>query len=167
MIKFKLLTLVLGAVISTNIFGSAFAFAAESSPKNSYIEEPETIENAECSGVIARLILWGKATFPAAWTKLMATTFGKSVVAGAALGTNIVNDTRKIIIKGYQKISTHLKEFLVGDGKVTSGGKVRTAQSLLRYHGYNIDVDGIWGPKSRSATKSFQGSLKMSQDGLW
>lgn len=39
-------------------------------------------------------------------------------------------------------------------------------QCLLRYLGYYTgDVDGVWGPASKSATKDFQGDNDLTQDG--
>lgn len=127
---------------------------------------PEAIADDEERAI--GLVLWGKAAFTALWAKATATTFGKAIAAGAgaAIGANLANDTRELIIKGYQKIYTHLKDNVVGNGRVTSGGKVSTAQRLLQQQGYNIAIDGIWGPQSEAATKKFQGSLNMSRDGL-
>lgn len=93
---------------------------------------------------------------------------GKAILAGASaqIGANIVNDTREIMKNGLPKVSTHSSSSVVGYGAVTSGDKVRLAQTLLKQHGYDVVVDGIWGPKSEAATKSFQRKLNMTADGV-
>ncbi|MEG1309829.1 MAG: peptidoglycan-binding domain-containing protein [Bacilli bacterium] len=127
---------------------------------------PETIENSDERAIA--LWIWAKAAWANPWVRKAVTTFGKSVIAGAgtAVGATIVENTREVMKNGLPKVSTHSSSDIVGYGRVTSGNKVKLAQTLLRQHGYNIAVDGIWGPASESATKSFQRKLNMSADGL-
>ena len=44
--------------------------------------------------------------------------------------------------------------------QVTSAGK--EAQCLLWYWGYNVTIDGVFGPKSQTAAKAFQSSVNAS-----
>ena len=55
---------------------------------------------------------------------------------------------------------------IVGYGYNEAGYKVKVAQLLLKEQGYSIDADGYWGPKSESAAKDFQRSIKLSADGV-
>ncbi|MBM7836298.1 peptidoglycan-binding domain-containing protein [Clostridium sardiniense] len=127
---------------------------------------PETIENNDERAIA--LWIWAKAAWANPWVRKAVVNFGKAVIAGAgaAVGSTIVNDTREVMKNGFPKISTHSSGDVVGYGRVTRGNKVKVAQTLLRQHGYNIAVDGIWGPASESATKKFQRKLNMSADGL-
>ena len=127
---------------------------------------PETIENSSERNI--QLWVWAKAAWSVPWVRSTVTNFGKAILAGAAaqIGATIVNDTREVMKNGLPKVSTHSSSSVVGYGKVTKGDKVKLAQTLLRQHGYDIAVDGIWGPKSEAATKSFQRKLNMTADGL-
>lgn len=44
--------------------------------------------------------------------------------------------------------------------------EVKLWQSFLRSIGYDIASDGIWGPKTRSATAAFQTSASIKDDGI-
>lgn len=127
---------------------------------------PETIENSSERAI--QLWVWAKAAWSVPWVRSTVTNFGKAILAGASaqIGANIVNDTREIMKNGLPKVSTHSSSSVVGYGAVTSGDKVRLAQTLLKQHGYDVVVDGIWGPKSEAATKSFQRKLNMTADGV-
>lgn len=127
---------------------------------------PETLENADVRYI--RLISYAKELFRSSWVRNQLTDFGKMIVAGAAgaIGVTVVDSTMEIMINGLPKISTQSSSDVVGYGRITSGGKVKVAQMLLREQGYNIAVDGIWGPKSEEATKSFQRSLGLTADGI-
>jgi peptidoglycan hydrolase-like protein with peptidoglycan-binding domain len=43
---------------------------------------------------------------------------------------------------------------------------VRTLQHLLRQHGRNIAVDGIFGPATEAAVRAFQTSRRLTADGI-
>jgi peptidoglycan hydrolase-like protein with peptidoglycan-binding domain len=43
---------------------------------------------------------------------------------------------------------------------------VRTLQQLLRAHGQNIAVDGIFGPKTDAAVRAFQTAKNLAVDGI-
>jgi peptidoglycan hydrolase-like protein with peptidoglycan-binding domain len=47
-----------------------------------------------------------------------------------------------------------------------SGKSVRHAQCLLNQRGYNLDVDGIFGPKTDQAVRDFQGNQGLEADGI-
>ena len=46
------------------------------------------------------------------------------------------------------------------------GHPIRSLQFLLRAHGYNLTVDGIFGPATEAAVKAFQSSKGMTADGI-
>jgi peptidoglycan hydrolase-like protein with peptidoglycan-binding domain len=43
---------------------------------------------------------------------------------------------------------------------------VRTVQYLLKAHGHDLDVDGIFGPLTEAAVKVFQGDNNLTADGI-
>jgi len=47
-----------------------------------------------------------------------------------------------------------------------SGAAVKNLQTRLRAHGYNVSVDGAFGPATASAVKQFQSSKGLSADGI-
>ncbi|MES2317093.1 MAG: peptidoglycan-binding protein [Pseudomonadota bacterium] len=47
-----------------------------------------------------------------------------------------------------------------------SGAKVRAVQSQLRESGYNVAVDGVFGPGTNTAVRSFQGAKGIGVDGI-
>ncbi|HEY0736819.1 MAG TPA: N-acetylmuramoyl-L-alanine amidase [Herpetosiphonaceae bacterium] len=47
-----------------------------------------------------------------------------------------------------------------------SGERVKTVQYLLREYGINVTVDGIFGPATESAVKTFQTSKGVTADGI-
>ena len=53
---------------------------------------------------------------------------------------------------------------VVQNGK--QGHPIRTLQFLLRAHGHNLTVDGIFGPGTEAAVKAFQTSKGMTADGV-
>jgi peptidoglycan hydrolase-like protein with peptidoglycan-binding domain len=48
----------------------------------------------------------------------------------------------------------------------SQGHPIRTLQSLLRAHGHNLTVDGMFGPATEAAVKAFQTSKGMAADGI-
>lgn len=47
-----------------------------------------------------------------------------------------------------------------------SGKDVKELQELLKYYGYNIEVDGVFGPKTNAFVHSFQASKMLTVDGI-
>jgi len=47
-----------------------------------------------------------------------------------------------------------------------NGHPVRTLQDLLREHGHNVAVDGIFGPQTDAAVRAFQQSGGLAVDGV-
>jgi peptidoglycan hydrolase-like protein with peptidoglycan-binding domain len=47
-----------------------------------------------------------------------------------------------------------------------SGAAVKNLQTRLRAHGYNVSVDGAFGPATASAVRSFQSSKGLTADGV-
>ena len=48
----------------------------------------------------------------------------------------------------------------------SQGHPIRTLQFLLRTHGHNLTVDGMFGPATEAAVKAFQTSKGMTADGI-
>jgi peptidoglycan hydrolase-like protein with peptidoglycan-binding domain len=48
----------------------------------------------------------------------------------------------------------------------SQGHPIRTLQFLLRAHGHNLAVDGMFGPATEAAVKAFQASKGMTADGI-
>ena len=48
----------------------------------------------------------------------------------------------------------------------SQGHPIRTLQFLLRAHGHNLAVDGIFGAATEAAVKAFQTSKRMTADGI-
>ena len=48
----------------------------------------------------------------------------------------------------------------------SQGHPIRTLQFLLRAHGHNLTVDGMFGPATEAAVKAFQTSKGMTADGI-
>jgi len=48
----------------------------------------------------------------------------------------------------------------------SQGHPIRTLQFLLRAHGHNLTVDGMFGPATEAAVKAFQTSKGMAADGI-
>lgn len=48
----------------------------------------------------------------------------------------------------------------------SSGDAVRATQVLLNKHGYGLDVDGQFGPRTEAAVESFQSSAGLTADGV-
>ena len=48
----------------------------------------------------------------------------------------------------------------------SQGHPIRTLQLLLRAHGHNLSVDGMFGPATEAAVKAFQTSKGMTADGI-
>ena len=48
----------------------------------------------------------------------------------------------------------------------SQGHPIRTLQLLLRAHGHNLAVDGMFGPATEAAVKAFQTSKGMTADGI-
>jgi peptidoglycan hydrolase-like protein with peptidoglycan-binding domain len=46
------------------------------------------------------------------------------------------------------------------------GHPIRTLQFLLRAHGHNLAVDGMFGPATEAAVKAFQTGKSMAADGI-
>ena len=46
------------------------------------------------------------------------------------------------------------------------GHPIRSLQFLLRAHGHNLTVDGMFGPATEAAVKAFQTSKGMTADGI-
>ena len=48
----------------------------------------------------------------------------------------------------------------------SQGHPIRTLQFLLRAHGHNLTVDGMFGPATEAPVKAFQTSKGMTADGI-
>jgi peptidoglycan hydrolase-like protein with peptidoglycan-binding domain len=48
----------------------------------------------------------------------------------------------------------------------SQGHPIRALQFLLRAHGHNLTVDGMFGPATEAAVKAFQTSKGMTADGI-
>ena len=127
---------------------------------------PETLEYIENNQErwIGKLVRWGKKLFKSQWFKEKLEDFTK-FCAGTLTGL-VVEDTYEIAKNGVAKISTRSSSDVVGYGSLESGSEVKLAQHLLNEHGYNLVIDGYWGPKSEAATKAFQRSIGLSADGI-
>ena len=68
----------------------------------------------------------------------------------------------QVAINGLPKVST---SNVVGYGYYETGYRVKSAQYLLKQYGYNIAVDGSFGPKIQAAVKNFKKLHKLTVDG--
>lgn len=103
------------------------------------------------------LYYYGKAAISALWKFKSVQNIMK--FTAQATGSAYIG---QVAVNGLPKVST---SNVVGYGYYQTGYRVRTAQYLLRQHGYNIDVDGSFGPKTHAAVKSFQKLHKLTVDG--
>lgn len=61
-----------------------------------------------------------------------------------------------------ETVIANLPSLTIGD----SGEDVKTAQGLLKARGYNVSIDGAYGPATRAAVTAFQHSARISADGI-
>lgn len=100
---------------------------------------------------------YGKAAISALWKYKSVQNIMKFTAEAAATYIG------EVAVNGLPKVST---SNVVGYGYYQTGYRVRSAQYLLREHGYNIDMDGSYGPKTQAIVKSFQKLHKLSVDGF-
>jgi hypothetical protein len=65
-------------------------------------------------------------------------------------------------VANYQVSIPNWPNFRAGD----KGAEVSAIQYLLKYHGKNLTVDGVFGPQTTAAVKSFQSGNGLSSDGV-
>ncbi|CAN5330399.1 hypothetical protein BH11PSE11_BH11PSE11_27110 [soil metagenome] len=97
--------------------------------------------------------------------------WGYSVTADGVFGSGTLN-----AVKSFQSSHGLSADGMVGNAswpaltintqQGDSGSKVRAAQSQLRESGYNVTVDGVFGPATNSAVRSFQSSKGLGVDGI-
>lgn len=124
--------------------------------KSPYYNNMEYYNNNNSRSILP--FLFSKYALKAVWKSGIIQKFMKwtmSVIAGAFVS--------ELAINGLPKVNT--KKDIVGYGYIESGNHVKTAQILLREHGYKIDTDGYYGPKTESAVKSFQRKYGLKVDG--
>ncbi|MCM3362014.1 peptidoglycan-binding domain-containing protein [Niallia sp. MER TA 168] len=72
----------------------------------------------------------------------------------------------------YVKVNDHrftanVSSNMVGDGKANQSARVKDLQAALYNLGYNVGtIDGIWGPKTKSALIKFQQNKGLVADGI-
>lgn len=106
----------------------------------------------------ANLILFSKYGLKALWKTGILQKFMKFAVGSAASAY-----IGEIAVNGLPKVNPN--KVVVGYGYTESGNSVKTAQILLKEHGYTIDADGYYGPKTQSAVKAFQKKYNLDIDG--
>jgi peptidoglycan hydrolase-like protein with peptidoglycan-binding domain len=89
---------------------------------------------------------------------------GSGAVAGAVVGGPI----GAVVGAGIGAVVGH--EGTDANGHVTtatrpSDSTVRSAQTALNDRGYNVGVDGRWGPNTESAVRSFQAKNGLTENG--
>ena len=94
-----------------------------------------------------------------AWKTGVPQKFLKWVVG--AVGSGVIGN---IAYNGLPKVNP--KTQYVGYGYYESGNVVKTAQFALISHGYKIDADGYYGPKTRQAIIDFQKKEGIAADGI-
>lgn len=103
------------------------------------------------------LYYYGRAALTALWRYKSVENimkFTAQATASAYIG--------QVAVNGLPKVDTST---VVGYGYNETGYQVKTAQYLLKKHGYNIDIDGSYGPKTKAAIISFQKLHKLTVDG--
>ena len=67
----------------------------------------------------------------------------------------------------FQKVKDQAVEQLSGTLKTgSSGSQVKVLQSLLNGNGANLEVDGVYGPKTEAAVKDYQTKNGLTVDGM-
>lgn len=67
----------------------------------------------------------------------------------------------------FQKVKDQAVEQLTGTLKTgSSGSQVKVLQSLLNGNGANLEVDGVYGPKTEAAVKDYQTKNGLTVDGM-
>jgi hypothetical protein len=88
---------------------------------------------------------------------------GSGAVAGAVVGGPV----GAVVGAGIGAVVGH--EGTDANGHVTtphmSDNTVRSAQTALNDHGYNVGVDGRWGPNTASAVRDFQAKNGLTETG--
>ena len=67
----------------------------------------------------------------------------------------------------FQKVKDQAVEQLTGTLKAgSSGSQVKVLQNLLNGNGANLEVDGVYGPKTEAAVKDYQTKNNLAVDGM-
>ena len=130
---------------------------------NDYYNNAVVNGNEKKVGVLLRL---ATKALKLPWVKNATSTFMKFINSsyGSGIATGItLNQLDSIAVNG---LPSFKKSTLVGYGHYTSGYRVTTLQRYLNEYGYNLTVDGKFGPNTEKALKSFQRSRGLEADGI-
>lgn len=131
----------------------------ESSPFYNNMEYYTSIDSSGNERSLPNIVVLTAQALRSAWRTGVPQRFLKWVF-GAATGGVIGN----VAYNGLPKVNP--KTQYVGYGYYEAGNVVKTAQFALRSHGYKIDADGYFGPKTRQAIIEFQKKERITADGI-
>lgn len=131
----------------------------EASPFYNNMEYYTSIDSSGNERSLPNLVVLTAQALRSAWKTGVPQRFLKWVFGATASGV-----IGNVAYNGLPKVNP--KTQYVGYGYYESGNVVKTAQFALRSHGYKIDADGYFGPKTRQAIIDFQKRERITADGI-
>lgn len=136
----------------------------------------------ELPPILASTPLWvahygvGHPSVPRPWSRHMIwQNAGNVPLAGAVLDTNVVHDgldeLQHALAGTWECSAEELARALAEPNQPTirrgdKGPAVKLAQMRLVAHGYKLDIDGVFGPKTHELAMAFQAAHGLTADGV-